>query len=90
MLSPSPGAPNGTMAPARSIYKDDVHLHGPLGLALAPNGDLITANGDAINEDMTQLSEIVEFTPFGKFVSQFQIDPSVGAAFGFGCDKKRR
>jgi DNA-binding beta-propeller fold protein YncE len=33
----------------RVVYTDNVHLHGPLGLALAPNGDLITANGDAVN-----------------------------------------
>jgi hypothetical protein len=37
-------------------------LRGPLALALAPNGDLITANGDAVNGDPTQPSEIVEFT----------------------------
>jgi len=64
------------------IYQDNVHLHGPLALALAPNGHLITANGDAINEDPSQLSEIVEFTPSGQFVSQFQIDPALGSAFG--------
>ena len=58
------------------------HLRGPLGLVLAPNGDLITSNGDAVNADPTQPSELVEFTPQGKFVGQFSIDPSEGAAFG--------
>jgi hypothetical protein len=66
----------------RVIYKDDTHLHGPLGLALAPNGDLITANGDAVNTGGTQNS-LVEFTPQGKFVAQFQFDPGAsGGAFG--------
>ena len=37
---------NGTGA---VIYQDNVHLCGPLGLALAPNGHLVTANGDAVN-----------------------------------------
>jgi hypothetical protein len=64
------------------VYKDDAHLRGPLGLVLAPNGDLITANGDAVNGDPTQPSELVEFTPKGKFVGQFSIDPNQGAAFG--------
>jgi hypothetical protein len=64
------------------VYSDTTHLHGPLGLVLAPNGDLITSNGDAINADPTQNSEIVEFTTTGTFVSEFQLDPAVGAAFG--------
>jgi uncharacterized protein (TIGR03118 family) len=64
------------------IYQDSTHLHGPLGLVLAPNGDLITANGDAVNADPTQPSEIVEFTTQGQFVGQISIDPAVDAAFG--------
>jgi hypothetical protein len=64
------------------IYQDSTHLHGPLALALAPNGNLVTANGDAINPDATQPSEIVEFTPQGQFVAQMQVDPTPGSAFG--------
>jgi hypothetical protein len=64
------------------IYQDNAHLRGPLGLVLAPNGDLIAANGDAVNPDPTQTSELVEFTPKGKFVGEFSIDPSAGGAFG--------
>src|SRR5271165_6495101 len=64
------------------VYQDATHLHGPLGLALAPNGDLITANGDAVNPGGTQ-NALVEFTPHGKFVAQFQVDPGAGGgAFG--------
>jgi uncharacterized protein (TIGR03118 family) len=66
------------------IYQDAVHLHGPVGLVLAPNGDLIAANSDAINPDPKQPSELVEFTKQGKFVGQFSIDPKTGAAFGMG------
>jgi len=64
------------------VYQDNTHLHGPLGLLLAPNGDLITANGDAVNPDASQPSELVEFTPSGQFVAQFSVDPGQGAAFG--------
>jgi sugar lactone lactonase YvrE len=64
------------------IINDQTHLHGPLGLVLAPNGDLIVANGDAVNADPAQPSEIVEFTPKGTFVAQFSIDPNVDAPFG--------
>ena len=34
-------------------------------------------------------SEIVEFTPAGQFVSQFQIDPVVGSAFGLAVERSR-
>jgi uncharacterized protein (TIGR03118 family) len=66
----------------RVIYNDPAHLHGPLGLALAPNGDLIAANGDAVNEDAAHPSELVEFTTSGQFVGEMSIDPDTGAAFG--------
>jgi hypothetical protein len=66
----------------RLVYQDDTHLHGPLALALAPNGHLITANGDAVNEDDSHVSYYVEFTKNGEFVSWFQIDPVIGSAFG--------
>ncbi|AZU55197.1 hypothetical protein DOT66_06320 [Ralstonia pseudosolanacearum] len=68
--------------PGSVIYQDSNHLRGPLALALAPNGDLVTANGDAINPDPNQSSEIVEFTPDGRFVTQMQVDPAPGSAFG--------
>jgi hypothetical protein len=71
------GSGKGTL-----VVQDSIHLHGPLGLALAPNGDLITSNGDAVNADASHSSELVEFTAQGKFVSQFSLDPSAGAAFG--------
>ncbi|AYQ43388.1 hypothetical protein CVS37_28025 [Burkholderia lata] len=74
----------------RMIYFDAAHLHGPLALALAPNGHLVTANGDAVNADPLQSSEIVEFTVDGRFVAQMQVDTVAGAAFGlaFGRGSK--
>ena len=74
----------------RMIYADAAHLHGPLALALAPNGHLVTANGDAVNPDPQQPSEIVEFTVTGRFVAQMQVDTVPGAAFGlaFGHGSK--
>jgi hypothetical protein len=64
------------------VFADQQHLHGPLGLVLAPNGNLITANGDAVFGGGTQ-NELVEFTQQGSFVSQHQIDAgAAGAAFG--------
>lgn len=70
----------------RVVVHDRVHLHGPLGLALAPNGDLITSQGDAVNFDAKHPSEIVEFTSKGKFVAQFSIDPAPGSAFGLALE----
>jgi hypothetical protein len=65
-----------------TLIFSDPHLRGPLGLRFAPNGDLLAANGDAVNADSTQPSEIVEFTPSGQFVAQYDVDASQGGAFG--------
>jgi uncharacterized protein (TIGR03118 family) len=67
------------------FFADPRFLHGPLGLVLAPNGDLIVANGDAVNTDPTHPSELVEFTPQGAFVGQFSIDSGTGASFGLAA-----
>ena len=64
------------------VYKDAQHLHGPVGLAQAPNGDFLVTNGDAINPDPAQPSEIVEFTPAGAFVKELSVDSAPGSAFG--------
>jgi uncharacterized protein (TIGR03118 family) len=67
----------------RLVVQDSQHLHGPLGLVLAPNGDLIAANGDAVNPDPAHPNELVEFTRGGQFVGQFQLDRGApGAPFG--------
>ncbi|HMH13136.1 MAG TPA: hypothetical protein VK578_08515 [Edaphobacter sp.] len=64
------------------IYQDNVHLHGALGLAAAPNGHLLVTNNDGINPDPNQPSEIVEFTKEGRFVKQIAVDPNQGGSFG--------
>ena len=69
---------NGTGA---LVYQDQAHLRGPIGLALAPNGDLLTTNDDAVNVDANQPSELIEFTPEGQFVGELSLDPALGAAF---------
>jgi hypothetical protein len=58
------------------------NLRGPLALVFAPNGDLLTANGDAVNGDPTHPSEIVEFTKAGEFIREFNVDAGQGGAFG--------
>jgi hypothetical protein len=68
--------------PGTVIYTDATHLHGPLGLVLAPDGHLIASNSDVINSDPTQPSELVEFTPQGQFVKQLSMDPAQGGSFG--------
>ncbi|MGO9931733.1 MAG: hypothetical protein ACLPV8_07960 [Steroidobacteraceae bacterium] len=71
-----------------AVTKGDIvfsspHLIGPLALRFAPNGDLLTANGDATaNADPLHPSEIVEFTRSGKFVREYNVDASQGGAFG--------
>ena len=80
------GISSGSSGTGKIIFQDD-HLRGPLALAFAPNGDLIAANGDAVNDDPTQPSEIVEFTRKGRFVRQFNIDAAQGGAFGIAIRK---
>jgi hypothetical protein len=65
----------------QSIFADP-HLRGPLALAFAPGGHLLTANGDAVNADPLHPSEIVEFTTYGTFVAESNVDASQGGAFG--------
>jgi hypothetical protein len=79
-----PGADTaGTQTGTGSVvFKDKGHLHGPLGLAIAPDGNLIASQGDAINPSKRQTSELVEFTPKGKFVGQFSLSKMAGGAFG--------
>lgn len=64
------------------LYQDNTHLHGPLGMTMAPNGHLLVSNNDAINSDPAHPSEIVEFTLGGHFVKQLSVDPAQGGSFG--------
>jgi len=72
------------------VTSDSTHLHGPLALVLAPNGNLLTANGDAVNPPTPAgpelFSEIAEFTKQGKFLGSLSVDPNNGAAFGIAVD----
>ncbi len=72
----------------KPVVTDMKHLHGPLGLVLAANGNLISAQGDAVNTDDNQPSEIVEFTKHGDFVAQISVDPNTGGAFGIALEQK--
>lgn len=64
------------------VVQDQTHLHGPLGLVLTGNGDFISTQGDAVNPDPNQVSEVVEFTHSGQFVAEFSVDSAAGSAFG--------
>jgi hypothetical protein len=50
------------------------YLNGPLGMALAPNGDILTANANDGN--------IVETTPFGAEFQPFETEAGEGGLFG--------
>jgi DNA-binding beta-propeller fold protein YncE len=65
------------------VFSDSTHLRGPLGLIIATNGDLITANADpsTVTNSTAGPSEIVEFTKDGHFVRTFSIDSASGSAF---------
>ena len=71
------------------VFADQNHLHGPLGLVLASNGNLISANGDAVNSGGTP-NDLVEFTPQGLLIATYQLDGGApGAAFGIAITASR-
>jgi len=72
------------------IYQDAKHLHGALGMARAPNGNLLVTNNDVINPDPAQPSELVEFTVEGEFVKEISLDPTPGGSFGLAVEKLGR
>ena len=74
------------MGPGFVVYEDDQHLHGPLGMAPAPNGHLLVSNNDGVNPDPHQPSEIVEFSKDGYFVKQLSMDPAQGGSFGLAVE----
>lgn len=78
---PHAGKTTSSVNKGTVVFADANVLRGPLGLAFAPNGNLITSNGDAVNPDPTHPSEVVEFTAAGQFVRQYNIDAGTGAAF---------
>ncbi len=63
------------------VFKDNTNLHGPLGMILASNGNLIIANADSVNSDPNHPSELVEITPKGHLVATHSVDPTTGGAF---------
>jgi DNA-binding beta-propeller fold protein YncE len=71
---------------ATLVFQDAVHLHGPLDLALLPNGHLLVADSDGSNADPNQPSELVEYSATGTFLGQMSIDPNNGGAFGLGVN----
>jgi hypothetical protein len=83
IYSVSSASHRSTAVTKGDIVFSDSHLIGPLALRFAPNGDLLTANGDATpNADPLHPSEIVEFTRWGEFVREYNVDAGQGGAFG--------
>ena len=67
----------------RVLYEDNTHLHGPLGMTMAPNGHLLAQRTTMQSTpDPAHTSEIVEFTLGGQFVKQLSVDPAQGGSFG--------
>jgi hypothetical protein len=87
------GHRNGTANKGTVVYDDPEHLHGALGLAMAPNGHLLVTNNDSQqlgfldpNNPGAHPSELVEFTVKGEFVKQISIDPTPGGSFGLAVE----
>jgi hypothetical protein len=74
----------------RVVYQDSTHLQGPLGMTMAPDGNPIASQGETVNSDPKQPSELVEFITKGKFIGQFSISTEQGGAFGVATSSTRR
>jgi hypothetical protein len=83
---PNAGSTTQDEGRGKVIYASDVHLHGPLGMIMAPNGDLVVANNDAINPNPNQPSALAEFTTAGKFVKEITLDSNPGGSFGLAVE----
>ncbi len=83
---PTAAAPHSAPVSASLLFSDLTHLHGPLDLAILPNGHFLVANSDGSNVDPNQPSELVEYTATGQFVGQMSIDPNNGGAFGLATN----
>jgi hypothetical protein len=79
---PNASSLNGPIDKGVAVVQNNQNLHGPIGLAFAPNGDLLITNGDAVNPDPANPSLLLEFRPRGEFVNAVSLDPAEGANFG--------
>jgi len=68
------------------FFADPTHLHGPLDLAILPNGHFVVANSDGSNADPNQPSELVEYSATGQFLQQMSVNPNNGGAFGLAVN----
>ncbi len=79
---PTAAAPHISPVNATLLFQDFTHLHGPLDLAILPNGHFLIANSDGSNVNPAEPSELVEYTTAGQFLGQGPVDPNNGGAFG--------
>ena len=68
------------------FFQDFTHLHGPLDVAILPDGHFVVANSDGSNVDPNQPSELVEYSAAGQFLAQMPVDPNNGGAFGLAVN----
>ena len=68
---------NHSTVPASLFFSDPTHLHGPLDLAILPNGHFVVPNSDGSNVDPNQPSELVEYTTAGAFLNQCPSTPTM-------------
>ncbi len=66
----TPATGGGQTLTNGSVANGGGALNGPLGLTIAPNGDVLTVNGGDGN--------LVETTPAGSQVAQFTLDTNNG------------
>jgi hypothetical protein len=83
---PTATAPHSAPVSATLFVQDFTHLHGPLDLAMLPNGHFLVANSDGSNADPNQPSELVEYSATGQFLAQMPVDPNNGGAFGLAVN----
>ena len=83
---PTAAAPHSAPVSATLFFQDLTHLHGPLDLAILPNGHFLVANSDGSNVDPNQPSELVEYSATGQFLNEMPVDPNNGGAFGLAVN----
>jgi hypothetical protein len=84
---PNASSLNGPINRGIAVVQNNASLQGPIGIAFAPNGDLLVTNGDAVNTDPNNPALLLEFRPRGAFVNAVSLDPAEGANFGLAVKK---
>lgn len=76
------GRTQGDQGTGQVVYQDSTYLHGPLGLTLSPDGNLIAAESGTNNPGPNSSTGLIEFTRKGQYVGGLPQEGEQNGVFG--------